>query len=151
MEKAYRTILIPLDGSKLCGLAVDAALPLAKAFGSRVVLCSAFDFAPERFGLYYELSVPEEFEREIRAHHEDTLNRAHERFVAEGVATTTVIEKGDPVTSILGRARQEGADLIVMASHSRAAVPRFFLGSVTDRVLRQAPCPVLVVRPPEPA
>lgn len=45
-------------------------------------------------------------------------------------------------------ARQEGTDLIVVGTHGKGAFSRFFLGSVTERVLRKAPCRVLVVRPP---
>ena len=50
---------------------------------------------------------------------------------------------------ILERARTEGADLIVMTSHGRKGAKRLFLGSVTEAVLRESPCPVLVVRPDE--
>ena len=145
----YRTILIPLDGSELCQFAVEAALPIAKALRSRVVLCSAFDCAPERFGIYNDSSIPAEFKKEVRSHHEAALSKAHQRLLSEGVETATVVTEGaHPVELILERANKENADLIVMASHGRTGVPRFFMGSVTDGVLRQASCPVLVVRPP---
>ena len=146
---AYETILIPLDGSERWQIAVDAALPLAKAFHSKVILCSVFDWAPERFGIYQEFPSHAEFAKAVRSHHEAVLNRAHQRLLSEGVEATTVLKEGQAAESIVERASQVSADLIVMASHARKGVPRFFLGSVTDGVLRQSPCPVLVVRPAE--
>ena len=56
------------------------------------------------------------------------------------------VERGDPSEAIADKANSEGADLIVIPSHSRKGIPRLFLGSVADRVLRAASCPVLVLK-----
>ena len=62
----------------------------------------------------------------------------------------SVVETSDhPADSIVAYARTAGIDLIVMGTHGRAAIERLFLGSVAERVIRTAPCPVLTVRGPE--
>jgi nucleotide-binding universal stress UspA family protein len=63
-----------------------------------------------------------------------------------GVAVSFLIWEGEPGESIVDAAIAERADLIVVGSHGRGAVGRFLIGSVSDHVVRHAPCPVLVVR-----
>jgi nucleotide-binding universal stress UspA family protein len=55
---------------------------------------------------------------------------------------------GAPATEVEDYARREGIDLIVMGTHGRGTIANLVLGSVADKLLRNAPCPVLVVRPP---
>ncbi len=143
----YKTILIPLDGSELCHDAIEAALPLAAAFGSRVVLLSVLDFNAGLFNIYYERFSPEDLAVEIRRHLDGVLEKASGRLAAGGVRAETAVEEGEAAEVILGKAREIGADLIVMTTHGRSGAKRLFLGSVTDAVLRASPCPVLVVRP----
>ncbi len=65
--------------------------------------------------------------------------------------TTPMTRLGDPPTTVVATARELGADLIVMGTHGRRGFTRLLLGSVTERVLREAPCPVLTVPPHERA
>ena len=62
------------------------------------------------------------------------------------IPTSFLIWEGDPAESIVEAARSEGADVIVVGSHGRGAIGRALIGSVSDQVVRHAPCPVLVVR-----
>jgi nucleotide-binding universal stress UspA family protein len=64
----------------------------------------------------------------------------------DGVSTGFLIWEGDPAESIVDAAQSEGADVIVVGSHGRGALGRALIGSVSDQVVRRAPCPVLVVR-----
>jgi nucleotide-binding universal stress UspA family protein len=73
-------------------------------------------------------------------------------FVAEKVADAgiglkihQVVDAGQPFGSIVDCAEKEGVDLIIMSSHGRTGLSRMLIGSVTDKILRGAPCPVLVV------
>jgi nucleotide-binding universal stress UspA family protein len=52
-----------------------------------------------------------------------------------------------PWSGIVSFVREEGIDMIIMGTHARKGVPRFFLGSVAERVIREAPCPVITIRP----
>ena len=64
-----------------------------------------------------------------------------------GVSCQTHVRHGDTARAIVEMAREVCADLIVMPTHGRRGLPRFFLGSVAERIVREAPCPVLTVRP----
>ena len=65
-----------------------------------------------------------------------------------GVECNTVIESGKPSQVIVEVARANQVDMIIMGTHGHSGIPHMMLGSVADKVLRLAPCPVLVVRPP---
>ncbi len=67
---------------------------------------------------------------------------------AAGFKVTTLVEEGDPVTKIVDRAADWGADLIVLGSHGLKGFDRLLLGSVSEGVARQAPCTVEIVRAP---
>jgi len=66
-----------------------------------------------------------------------------------GLATRWLLKTGVPHEEIVKTASEEGAAYVVMGTHGRGALERFLLGSVADRVVRTAPCPVVTVRQPE--
>jgi nucleotide-binding universal stress UspA family protein len=70
---------------------------------------------------------------------------------APGVELQRVLAVGRPAAVLCGAAGELGAALIVVGSHGRRGFERFLLGSVAEAVVRQAPCPVLVVKEPPPA
>lgn len=75
------------------------------------------------------------------------LNALSERF-AKGVTCSYAVKPGIALSVILDEAERFEAQLIVIAASGRSRVARFFLGSTADRVIRQAPCPVMVIPPP---
>jgi nucleotide-binding universal stress UspA family protein len=83
--------------------------------------------------------VREQIDRELR----EQLQPAS----TAGIEVPLVTREGDPVTEILAEARTMGADLIVISTHGRSGFDRLTLGSVTEKVLRKAECPVLIVPP----
>lgn len=74
------------------------------------------------------------------------LEEAGKILADDGVKATTVQAWGNPANEIIGAAEERNADLIVVGQRGRSAISRFIEGSVTDRVVRHAPCDVLVVR-----
>lgn len=85
---------------------------------------------------------------------QDLMQRLHKEIAASGIAgpaVTAVIGNGEAPTAIVAHATTMGADLVVMGTHGRSGLGRFFLGSVTEKVLCEAPCPVLTVPPRAPA
>lgn len=84
--------------------------------------------------------VQAETERDLRAFVEETLGAA-------GASVTTLVAVGNAAAEIIDSARTSGADLIVVATHGRGGFERLMLGSVTEKVLRKAACPVLTVPP----
>ncbi len=147
---SYQKILIPLDGSELAEAAVDAAAPLAKAFGSDILLLGVLDLTAGMYDVYSEAFSPVDLRAQLEKFIENALDRAEGRLGAQGIKARRFSLVGIPHEEISELARQEGADLIVMTTHGRKGLTHLLLGSVTEKLIRTAPCPVLVV-PPEAA
>ena len=75
---------------------------------------------------------------------DETEKKANELGIKDIVKMTRF---GSPYQEILNVAQEKGVDLIVMGTHGRSGIAHFLIGSVTEKVIRTAPCPVLVVRP----
>jgi nucleotide-binding universal stress UspA family protein len=148
----FRSLLVPLDRSPLAEQALPLALSIARRAGAGLELVLVH-------GLYaLEDPTCERLPYDPAA---DAAYRQQEQLYVEGTARWAAAASQVPVTSavvsglvadgILSRARLTRSDLIVMTSHARSGMGRFFLGSVTDEVIRRAAVPVLVVRPCEPS
>jgi nucleotide-binding universal stress UspA family protein len=74
------------------------------------------------------------------------LKKLADRAKRAGVIAKPLFRDGDAVDQIVRAARRERSDLIVVGTHGRHGLPKFILGSVAERVVRLAPCPVLTVR-----
>jgi nucleotide-binding universal stress UspA family protein len=85
---------------------------------------------------------------EEQSHQWSTKRLKHlaQRASKAGARVTTTLRDGDPVTQIVRAARSTRADLIAVGTHGRGAIPKFFLGSVAERVVKMSPCPVLTIR-----
>lgn len=140
-------ILHPTDFSEGAEQARAEAVRLAQALGAELVLLHVAVDAP----LYREgLADMSEVRRVFEAQREWARQALEERAAvcrAAGVPTTGRLVVGVPHTEILAAAR-EGVDLVVMGTEGRGGLERFLLGSVADRVVRAASCPVLTVRGP---
>ena len=88
---------------------------------------------------------------QVRSEREHVAQSLVARGRSIGVAVDFLVWEGDPGESIIEAATAEAADLIVVGSHGRGTVGRFLIGSVSDHVVRNAQCPVLVVRSGGPA
>lgn len=138
-------ILCPVDFSGHSRLAIDYATALARWYESEVVALHAYAAAmvPATIGAFpaaTTVGVPltrEEIVRDL-----DVFVRPVQ---AANVRTRTVVTTGSPARTILDTAEQLAANLIVMGTHGASGFERLMLGSVTEKVLRKASCPVLVV------
>jgi nucleotide-binding universal stress UspA family protein len=139
-------ILHPTDFSECAQQAQEEAARLARALGGEVVLFHVSVEAPlYAEGLIGVKDVEKVYEAQ-RKWAEETLEARAAALREKGVASRWLLRVGIPFEEIAEAAREERADLIVMGTHGRGGLARFFLGSVADRVLRTAPCPVLTVR-----
>jgi len=144
---SYQRILIPLDGSELSEQALEAAYPLARAFGGELLLVGVLDLTAGMYDVYAETLQPLNLRDQMESLLARSLDQAVAKVEAEGLPVRRFLEVGIPHEEIAGVAKREVADLIAMTTHGRRGLTHLLLGSVTEKVLRTAPCPVLVVRP----
>jgi len=134
--------MLATDLSPASQAATDTALELATTFGARLLAVSVIDPGSLRLpGGRFQVRVDQ-----VRAERERYAQELVARGRATGVSVDFLVWEGDPGESIVEAAQSEGADMIVVGSHGRGTVGRFLIGSVSDFVVRQAACPVLVVR-----
>jgi nucleotide-binding universal stress UspA family protein len=152
----YERILVALDGSALAEQILPHVEALSKAFRSKVMLLRVTE-PPERLITETAGTLPmgvpgspvldvtplvEEQRREAVSY----LTSVAERLRGQGLTVEQAQPEGSPADMVLQQARDAGADLIAMTTHGRGGLGRLVFGSVADAVLRQAPCPVLLVR-----
>mgnify|MGYP000300731273 FL=1 len=137
----FRKVLIGFDGSPAARKALQAALDLAQRYGAAVTALAVV--RPPEFA---------ELEAEVNAALAEAQGPLAEAFRwarAEarraGVSLETRIQAGHPADTLVRVAREEGFDLIVLGRRGLTPVQRWMLGSVSERVLRYAHCPVMVV------
>jgi len=144
-----RRILVPTDFSPASENAIDRAVALAKAVDGYIVLLHAFEPVhglPQAF-MAAMTRATDAAEHEAR----QSLARAAETRQSNAVAISVVMQPGPAWRVIVSTARDDGMDLIVMATHGwmhhhdRSDLHRALVGSVTEKVVRSAPCPVLTV------
>ena len=148
----FKNILVPTDGSALSRRAVDCAVRLAKQQKARVTgLWVGPAWEPNLYA-YGNTAPPGFVSRKQHVEHVRSAGERHLRAVRKAAAAASVrcscitVEGAFPYLEIVKAARQEGCDLIVMASHSRHGISRLLLGSQTSRVLALSDTPVLVCR-----
>ena len=138
----YREILVPTDGSDASTVALDHALSLASQYDARVHGLYVVDWEP--YGLVEEGKpiVVDNLHDEGAA----AVASIEEQAETAGVDVRTSVVEGDIHRRIVDYATDEGIDLIVMGTHGRRGLDRLLIGSVTERVVRASPVPVLTVR-----
>jgi len=134
------TILVPLDGSAFGEFALAPALELARRRDARLVLVSVQDPVPAfAFG---------EWHADPRAWRERYIEGVAERLASETeVDVETRLQVGPVERELIGVIEEVEPDLVVLSTHGRGPLSRFWIGSVADHLVRHAPRPVLLVRP----
>lgn len=148
----FNHILVPLDGSALAEWALKPALKLASAARGELILLRSMIPVYTAMPVVadeYEWAWPEYAREQVRTEAREYLQAVQERYEQPGIALRTMAVEGDTAGMIVDTAREEGVDLIVMSTHGWSGVNKLLLGSVTERVLHDAPCPVLIIRAPQ--
>jgi nucleotide-binding universal stress UspA family protein len=141
-------ILCPTDFSDFSERAYDYGLSLACHYHAEIYLLHVV--RPVIIG-YTEYAIPDsvnEFYGELREHAEEQLREFAKVRAENGIQGKVAVEEGVVTETVLDFARRNSIDMIVMGTHGRRGFQRLTLGSVTERVLRKAGCPVLAVRRP---
>src|SRR5262245_11257646 len=142
-----KRILVPIDFSAGASRALQSAVPFARHFDARLCLLyvgQGYYLAPE-LGPFDLTAV----ETRARADAAGKLAALASEQVGKQIPVDVVVRTGPPAVEIAGFAREHGADLIIMSTHGYTGLKHVWFGSVTENVVRLAPCPVLVVREQE--
>jgi nucleotide-binding universal stress UspA family protein len=145
---SFRTILVPVDFSDHAKRALELAIELAGKFDGDVHLLHCYQINVGGMSPY-GLAIPENFDREVRAAAEARLDDWAEKARAAGGRVHTDVSPLFPATAISERAREINADLIVMGTRGLTGLKHLLLGSVAERTLQTAPCPVLTLKADE--
>lgn len=150
-----KKILVALDGSEPAGRALDLALDMAEKYSADILLLSVVQpviMPPVR----YSPATAPSFPTPAAGSHSRNLKDYHKRVLAEALTkakkakrklkVSTKLAEGRPSDKIIETAKEEEIDIIVMGSRGLGGIKQFFLGSVSDRVADEAPCPVLIIK-----
>lgn len=139
-EIQWNKILITTDGSKYSKAATGRAIDFAMAYGGELKVLSIVDMPAEFYGEAPD--AVEDLINKAKAYVEDVKKQAE----AAGVKTETLVREGETYRIILDVAEDLGVNAIVMGSHGKTGLRRLLMGSVTEKVIGYASCPVLVVK-----
>jgi len=148
---AFKKILVPTDFSDGSKIALTAALDIAKLFRSDIVLLHVYEpmvyFSDMPIGMTDIVSL----EQSVRESSEKYLDTVIEKDIRsrsdiEDLHVEKLVVQGKPFAEIIRIAAERDTDLIVMSTHGRGGLEHMLLGSVTEKVVRKAPCAVLTVR-----
>ena len=145
----FRRILVATDFAESAERALACAVQLARRHGTELVLVHVYMDLPA----YPEITAGQvvAIYEEQRAWIEAALERRARAARGEGLLARAVLRTGPAASTIAETAKDEGADLLVVGTHGRSGLDRLILGSVAERVVRLASCPVLVVKSAEAA
>jgi nucleotide-binding universal stress UspA family protein len=147
-----KRILVPTDFSEPAQEAFQAAVELAQHFSAQLLMVHIVPPVPVP---YQPLVSPAPafditaYLQELVKISKETLQNYVTEHVPQGVPATISVAAGDPAYEILRLAKELDADIIVIATHGHGGWRHFLFGSVAEKVVRQAECPVLVVHAPK--
>ena len=150
METMFNKILLTTDGSEHAEKAAATAIELAKVCKAELRCVSVIE-APVLFGAPgASVAANAEFYETLEKELTDLATAAAERMVSraseEGLEASSVVHRGIVVDEIVAEAESWDADIIVVATHGRTGLSRLVLGSVANKIVNHASCPVLLHR-----
>jgi nucleotide-binding universal stress UspA family protein len=143
-SESIHKILVPIDGSDYSNRAAEYAIGIAKAQGAEVVLVYVVDeLVVDQFPGGSERG---NVEAELKSDGQRAVKYAECLLEEAGVKSSSMLLKGRPFEQIVNTTKSFNIDLVVMGTYGRRGAERILIGSVAERVIEYAPCPVLVVK-----
>ena len=142
-----KRILVPTDFSDQGKTALMYAVAFADQFGAAVDLLHVMEPVPPG-ALLSHISL-NDLKKSMHEEAEKHLEELNSEWQDYAFPVKKIIVEGHPFVEIIKHAKESGADVIIMGTHGRGAIAHMLLGSVAEKVVRKAPCPVLTVRHPE--
>src|SRR6266568_4969633 len=144
---ASQRFLVPIDFSEYANQALEYAINLAGKLEARLTLLHVIQPLPLG-GVDMGVTLPYTYIQDLEAEIANSMQAYLERVTAAGLEGEIAVVHGVPFQEILETAKTQQVDLIVMGTHGRTGLQHVLMGSVAEKVVRLAPCPVLVVRQP---
>jgi nucleotide-binding universal stress UspA family protein len=145
----YKTILVPLDGSKLAETALPHAESLALKYGATLILLTVVSPPPIAGREPSDIGLFQQNMDDLRQEAEAYLKGLRGEFREKHIRVETRVGLEPVVAEILQTAESHSADLVIIASHGRSGLGRFFFGSVAAGVLNRIEKPLMVIRSTE--
>ena len=146
---ALRKILVPIDFSEYSKKALHYAIPFARQFHAKILLLYVVEptIYPADFS-FGQIGMPN-VENELRVKGEQELQELITNEIKGVVPAEGLVKVGLPFVEVVSYAKEEGVELIIVATHGHTGVEHVLFGSTAEKIVRKAPCPVLVVRSDE--
>ena len=146
---ALRKILVPIDFSEYSKKALHYAIPFARQFNAKIYLLYVVEptIYPADFS-FGQIGMPN-VENELRVKGEQELQELITNEIKGVVLSEALVKVGLPFVEVVSFAKDEGIELIIVATHGHTGVEHILFGSTAEKIVRKAPCPVLVVRSDE--
>lgn len=142
-----KTILCPTDFSEPSRRALKYAVSLGSRYQARLIVQHVQPpLQTAYYGYALAANVGQDYEENLRQQALTVMHELVEEVIGEKLPYQEILSIGSPTGQILACAEDENVDLIVMGTHGRSGLERFMLGSVTEKIIRKARCPVLAVR-----
>lgn len=139
-----KTILVAVDGSEHSDKAVRYACAIGPLLGAEVILLHVVPMLVSATP-YHDVTSDQPF-LELQHVGEEILSKAKNLAMSCSCPVTDLIDHGDPARRILDITAERNVDLIIIGSRGISGLKRLFVGSISDKVASQAPCPVMIVR-----
>jgi len=141
-----KKILVPTDFSEYAQLALQYGISLCREFEAKLILLHVIEdpFYPST-GANFGFDMADFFDR-LEKESEQRMVEMTAEIEAQQFSVERIITRGTPFMEIIRIAREETIDMIILSTHGRTGLAHVLMGGVTDKVVRKAPCPVLVVR-----
>ena len=142
-------VVCPTDFSDPAYEGLKAAIELAEHFQAQLVLMNVVSLVPVAsggMGAGFHLAT---VMKEMQAEAEKSITNLIAEKIPKAVQTRSIVVQGKPADEIIRLADKEDADMIVIATHGESGWQKFLFGSVTEKVIRMASCPVLTIQQPQ--
>ena len=147
----YKRILVPVSFAPSCKKAIRMAAGMAVAYGSRLLVLNVYKKLPRMFysagGALYSKDIERQREDAIKELERFVHHELYGTGIKLNVEEMEVLED-DPVTGILGVAKEKDVDLIILGHHEESRLEHILFGRNIDRIIKRAPCDVIVTRTP---
>ena len=148
-KQEIKKILFPTDFSVASDYALSYAVFMVKRFKAELFLIHVVDTSYDISGFYIPHISVEKLIQEMEISAEARLKKVGGQIPRSVKISESAVKSGTPYKEIIKFSKNKGIDMIIMGTHGKSGTDHFFFGSTTERVMKQADCPVLTIRSPK--